>query len=364
MDKIRILWADDEIDLLKPQLVFLERKGYEVETFSNGHDLLDELEENDLADVIFLDESMPGITGLDTLTRIKGTHPNIPVVMITKNEAENIMEEAIGSQISDYLIKPVNPNQILLTLKRIVDNKRLVQEKTALEYQSKFREIFLEINSGLDHDGWADICRKIIKWEIKLDNSQNDEMKEILLMQKKEANAEFVKFVKRNYLNWLKDESKAPILSHQLMRKKVFPHVGEQKPTIFLLMDNLRYDQWKVLESTISDLYRVKEEDYFYSILPTATQYSRNAIFSGMMPADISKYFRSKWLNDNDQGGKNQYEADFLYSLVNNTFRKPISHEYIKVTNLAGAKQLNDNILNCLNNDLTVIVYNFIDFNS
>ena len=139
MDKINILWADDEIDLLKPQLLFLEKKGYEVITVTNGYDAIEEIEENNSIDVVFLDESMPGITGLETLSKIKDLLPNIPVVMITKNEEENVMEEALGAQISDYLIKPVNPHQILLTLRRIIDSKRLVREKTASDYQQEQR---------------------------------------------------------------------------------------------------------------------------------------------------------------------------------------------------------------------------------
>lgn len=358
-NKIKILWADDEIDILKPQLFFLEKKGYEVITVTNGHDALDVLEEDKGIDVVFLDESMPGLTGLETLSRIKADNSSIPIVMITKNEAENLMEEAIGSQIDDYLIKPVNPNQILLSLKKIIDNKRLVSEKTASAYQQEFRNIIMEINDGPDFKEWVDIYRKIISWELRLDDSNNPEMKEILNMQKQEANREFSKFIENNYLNWIK-HNEGPSRSHILMREKVFPRLSS-KPTIFLLLDNLRYDQWKVIEPIITELYRVEEEDYFYSILPTSTQYSRNSIFAGLMPSEIEKHYPDWWLNDIDEGGKNLKEAELLGSQIKRLIRKDIKHNYIKVTTVSKAKALNDTILNSTNNDLTAIVYNFID---
>ncbi|MCB9082459.1 MAG: PglZ domain-containing protein [Lewinellaceae bacterium] len=361
MENIKILWADDEIDLLKPQLLFLEKRGYEVVTVTNGHDALEECEQDRDIDVVFLDESMPGITGLETLSRIKASYPNLPVVMITKNEAENVMEEALGSQISDYLIKPVNPNQILLTLKKIIDNKRLVREKTSSDYQQEFRQIFMEINSGLNYEEWVDIYRKIINWELKIDHSNSTGMADILAMQKKEANAEFGKYVAKNYLDWLVEGEKAPVMSANLLRKKVFPLMSDERPTVVLLLDNLRYDQWKMIEPILTELYRLEEESYFFSILPTATQYSRNAIFAGMMPVDIEKRYKDWWKNDNDEGGKNLFEGELFAEQVKRTFRKDIKQEYLKITNVNSARQMQDNILNYLNNDITVIVYNFID---
>ncbi len=361
MENIRILWADDEIDHLKPQLLFLEKKGYEVITVTNGHDALEECAANNDLDVVFLDESMPGLTGLETLARIKETNPLLPVVMITKNEAEHIMEEAIGAQIADYLIKPVNPNQILLTLKKIIDNKRLVREKNTSDYQQEFRMLSMEINSSPDFATWVDIYRKLVNWELKFDQSDSGQMSEILATQKQEANAEFGRYITKNYENWIGGRSEGPVMSHNLLRSKVFPKMRDDMPTILLLLDNLRFDQWKVIEPILSEIFRVEEEDYFYSILPTATQYSRNAIFAGMMPADIERNFPNLWKNDMEEGGKNLHEETFFNALVSKTIRKPLKHAYVKVTNVAHAKDLNDNILNYLHNDLTVIVYNFID---
>lgn len=361
MDGVKILWADDEIDLLKPQLLFLEKKGYQVITVTNGYDAMEECDGNNDIDVVFLDESMPGLTGLETLQRIKSKYPHLPVVMITKNEAEDVMEEAIGAQISDYLIKPVNPNQILLTLKKIIDNKRLIREKTSADYQQEFQQIFMQISGGLNYEEWAETYRKIISWELKIDASNSTEMADILAMQKSEANKEFSKFIIRHYNDWVQDKKKGPLLSNDLMRNKIFPHVNEDIPTVMLLLDNLRYDQWKVLEPIITELFRVEEEDYFYSILPTSTQYSRNAIFSGLMPLDIEAYYPDWWKNDSEEGGKNLHEHDLLDHLVNRLIRRDVRVDYLKITNVNQAKTMQENIYNYLNNDLAVIVYNFID---
>ena len=359
-DRIKILWADDEIDILKPQLFFLEKKGYDVVTVTNGYDAIEVLQENRDIDVVFLDESMPGLTGLETLSRIKAHNSSIPVVMITKNEAENIMEEAIGSQINDYLIKPVNPNQILMSLKKIVDAQKLVSEKAAVEYQQDFRNIGMEINEGPDFKGWVDIYKKIIAWEIRLDSSDNPEMNEILQMQKKDANREFSRYIIKNYIPWM-NHSEGPSRSHILLREKVFPFIDSSKPTIFLLLDNLRYDQWKIIEPVVAEYYRIESEDYFYSILPTSTQYSRNAIFSGMMPSEIEKNYPGLWVNDNEEGGKNMKEHELFKAHLKRMFRREIRSDYIKVTNTNGAKILTDQAHNYLNNDITAIVYNFID---
>lgn len=362
MERIKILWADDEIDLLKPQQIFLEQKGYEVITVTNGYDAIEECSDQKNFDVVFLDESMPGLSGLETLSKIKEQFPQLPVVMITKNEAETIMDEAIGSQISDYLIKPVNPNQILLTLKKIIDNKRLVHTKTSSDYQQEFRQIFMDINSGLNFKEWSEIYKKIIGWELKLDAVNSTDMAEILSTQKAEANTEFSKYIIDHYEDWVNDKvSDIPVMSNTLMRKKVFPNLKDDVPTIVLLLDNLRFDQWKTIQPIITELFRIEEEDTFFSILPTSTQYSRNAIFAGMMPLEIEKRHPQWWKNDVDEGGKNLHESELLDELIKKSFRKDIKSEYIKVTNVAVGKTLQDNMLNYLNNNLTVIVYNFID---
>lgn len=360
MSNIHILWADDEIDLLKPQILFLEQKGYKVTPVTNGQDAIDRCRKNSI-DIVFLDESMPGLSGLEALAQIKTINASLPVVMITKNEEENIMEEAIGSQIADYLIKPVKPNQILLTLKKIIENKKLVSEKTTSDYQREFQQIFSTIQSTQDHREWTELYKKLVYWELALNKSESG-MREVLAMQKHEANVEFNKFIVKNYLKWLDAEGpQTPVLSHTLMEKKVFPYIKKEIPTFFVLIDNLRYDQWKTIQPLIAQSFRMTEEDAYYSILPTATQYSRNAIFSGLLPSEIQEEYPQHWKNDDDESGKNMFEDLFLKDQLKRCFRDEVKSEYIKITNHHDGKNLENNILNHLHNNITVIVYNFVD---
>lgn len=360
MAKIRVLWADDEIDLLKPQIMFLENKGYEIIPVTNGQDAIDIVKEEEV-DVVFLDESMPGLSGLETLPKIKEIKQHLPVVMITKNEEEDLMEEAIGSQITDYLIKPVKSQQIQLTLKKIVDNKRLIKEKTQSNYQQEFQRLFMRMQDQLDHQEWAELYKKLVFWELELEKSNTVEMTEILGSQKAEANKEFCKYISRNYIDWFKNSNEGPLLSHQVMKEKVFDLLKQDKPTFFILVDNLRYDQWKVIEPAILNNFKVQEEKMFYSILPTATQYARNAMFSGLTPLEIQEHYPNYWKNDDDDGGKNLYEEELVKELIKRNFRDELKVSYTKVTNFEKGKELEDKILNGLTNRLNVIVYNFVD---
>ncbi|NOQ73565.1 MAG: PglZ domain-containing protein [Crocinitomix sp.] len=354
----RILWADDEIDLLKPHILFLEQKGYEIDTINNGSDAVDMADEKHY-DIIFLDENMPGLNGLETLAKIKSKNQSVPVIMITKSEEEYIMEEAIGGQISDYLIKPVNPNQILLSLKKNLLKKDLVSQKNTHDYQVEFRQIGMRLNDRLDVDEWADIYRKLVSWEIKLEESNDESMKEIFAMQKKDANTQFCKFVDRNYRDWIDGDEDRPLMSHELLKSRVFDSVGKE-PVFLIVIDNLRYDQWAVLKPLISEYFNVEKEEVFYSILPTATQYARNAIFAGMMPSEIEKKHPDLWKNENDEGGKNMHEAEFLKANLKRN-HKNVKMSYNKVVKLDFAKRLVDRFNDLLQNDLNVIVYNFVD---
>lgn len=362
MSKIKILWADDEIDLLKPQVLFLESKGYEVVTVTNGADAIEQ-SQREKPDVIFLDESMPGLTGLETLSRIKENNRSVPIVMITKNEEENLMEEAIGSQISDYLIKPVKPQQILLSLKKLIDQSRLVSEKTTSNYQQEFQSLFMRIQDNLDVNEWTELYRKLIFWELELQKSNSNSMSEVFNAQKAEANTMFNKFVIKNYANWIANpnDASSPTMSYNLFKNKVYDKLKDEKPVFFVLIDNLRLDQWNMLQPLVQKLFKQTSDEYFYSILPTATQYSRNAIFAGMLPVEIEKKFPGKWKNDDDEGGKNLFESDFLEEHMKRTFRNEFKTEYIKVTNHSNGNALVDNVLNLMNNKLNVIVYNFVD---
>jgi CheY-like chemotaxis protein len=361
MSLAKILWVDDEIDSLKSQILFLQNKGYEVASLTNGFDAIDYVKDHPL-DVVLIDESMPGISGLETLAKIKSIKSTLPVVMITKNEAENVMEDAIGSQISDYLIKPVNPSQVLLSLKKILDNKRLVSEKTTSSYQQEFRNLFMALNSNPDTAEWRDIYRKLVYWEMEMDKSDSPEMREVFQTQKDEANTEFFKFISRHYADWVKSGSKeTPVMSHTLIRDKVLPALEKGTPTFFVLIDNLRLDQWQAIQPIFAESFRIVEEDSFYSILPTATQYARNAIFAGLLPLDIAKQFPQHWKNDEDEGSKNLHEEEFLKAQLKRLGKGDLKVSYTKILTNEAGQQLVNNIHNMMGNDLNVIVYNFVD---
>ena len=360
MQNIQILWADDEIDFLKPHILFLKSKGYDVESVTNGLDAIEKASSKTY-DVIFLDENMPGISGLEALTKIKAGQPEVPVVMITKNEEEHIMEDAIGSKIADYLIKPVNPNQILLSIKKLTENKRLISEKTASNYQQEFRSISMAFMDKLNIEDWKQIYRKLVYWDLELQDTRDNGMFEVLETQRIEANHNFSRYIRDHYTGFLKEpDNKAPVMSNTLFRKKVIPLLDQKDPVLFLLIDNLRLDQWKVIQPVISQYYKTEEEDLYLSILPTTTQYCRNAIFSGLLPSDIEKRFPKLWSNDEDEGGKNLHEQEFLADQLQR-LRRQVKMSYTKVTNLDGGKELVENIMNLMNYQLNVVVYNFVD---
>ncbi|MCF6402421.1 bifunctional response regulator/alkaline phosphatase family protein [Chitinophaga filiformis] len=360
MSQINILWVDDEIESLKSQIMFLETKGYKVSALTNGYDALEFLRDQ-VVDVVLLDESMPGITGLETLGKIKEIDQQIPVVMITKNEAENVMDDAIGSQITDYLIKPVNPNQVLLSLKKIIDNKRLVAEKTTIAYQQQFRTLFMALNSNPDYNEWMDIYKKLVYWEMEMGKTNSPEMLEVLNSQKAEANTEFAKFISRNYASWVSPKSKeAPVMSHTLFRDKILPALDNDVPNFIIIIDNLRWDQWKAILPIFLESYRLVQEDTFYSILPTSTQYSRNAIFSGMLPVDIEQRFPEEWKNDDEEGGKNLHEETFFADQLRR-LKLDARFSYTKVTTHSDGQHLVNNVHNLMSYPINVIVYNFVD---
>jgi CheY-like chemotaxis protein len=354
----KILWADDEIELLKPHILFLESKGYSVDRVTNGTDAIDKAEEN-AYDVIFLDENMPGISGLEALSKIKEINPLVPVVMITKSEEEFIMEEAIGSKIADYLIKPVNPNQILLSLKKILQQTQLVAQKTNVNYQQEFRQLGMQLNNRMDANEWTEMYRKLVYWELELEQAEDKAMKEIFDMQKKEANQLFCDFIEDNYLDWLNGTEDMPYMLHNMIRTRVLPKIGKEKLAV-LVIDNLRYDQWKILEPLISKSYQKEEEYVIYSILPTATHYARNAFFAGLLPSEIEKKFPQYWRYEEDEGSKNQFEKELLEQQLKR-LSKQCKWSYHKITNLEAGKKLNEQFNQIKDNDVNFVVYNFVD---
>jgi len=359
MSNIHILWVDDEIDLLKPHILFLEKKNYKVSKCQSGTEALDLIDEHKY-DIVFLDENMPGLTGIETLTELKEKQANLPVVMITKSEEEYIMEEAIGSKIADFLIKPVNPNQILLSLKKNLDHSRLVSEKTTSNYQQEFRKIAMDMAMVNSYEEWVEMYQRLMYWELELEDIEDSSMFEILETQKVEANTQFGKFIDKNYEDWFDGAPDGPLLSHRLFKEAIVPELSSDQSTLLIVVDNLRYDQWKTFEPIINKHYKVQEEKTYFSILPTATQYARNAIFSGLMPLEMEKKHPDLWLNDTDEGGKNMHENEFLEAQIKR-LRLDIKHEYYKITSEKSGRTLADNFKGCKDNDLTVVVYNFVD---
>ncbi|MDE5948795.1 MAG: PglZ domain-containing protein [Prevotella sp.] len=358
-----LLWADDEIELLRAHLLFLEKKGYEVVTVSNGTDAIDLCRKQNF-DLVLLDEMMPGLSGLETLQRIKEISPSLPVVMVTKSEEEDIMNQAIGSKIADYLIKPVNPNQILLTLKKNIHRKEIVSEVTQTGYQQNFQQIAMQISDCRTWQDWMEVYRRLVHWELELSGTDSS-MSEMLSMQKEEANAGFAKFVKANYLGWVDalaptaQAADHPMMSPELFKKKVFPLLSGGEKVFLVVLDNFRYDQWRMIAGELGDSFDI-DEDLYYSILPTATQYARNAIFSGLMPNKIAEMFPDLWVDEDEEEGKNLNEGPLIGTQLER-YRRKNSYSYHKINDSAGAEKFIQQFHRLESNDLNVVVFNFID---
>ena len=357
MSKERILWADDEIDLLKPHILFLQNKGYEVETVTNGRDALDALN-SQIFNLIILDENMPGISGLEALQRIKILQPNVPVIMITKSEEEDIMNQAIGSEIADYLIKPVNPMQILLSIKKNLHSETLISEKVTGDYQQEFMRISQMINSAQSIDDWYELYSTLVRWELTLSNADT-KMDEMLKMQKVEANNAFAKFVKRNYEDWI-TKPEHPLRSNELFKTKVLPLIDKGEKVCFVVIDNFRLDQWRTVRPLLAEYFNIESDELYTTILPTATQYARNAIFSGLMPVDIERMFPDLWVDEESEEGKNLNEAPLIQTLLDR-YRRKIHFSYNKMNDSAAGEKLMQNFGMFKNYELNVLVFNFVD---
>ncbi len=358
LTKPKILWADDEIDLLKPHILFLQAKGYDVHTVSNGRDALDALQAEPYS-LVLLDENMPGLSGLETLARINQQHPDIPVIMITKSEEENIMNQAVGNQIADYLIKPVNPNQILLSLKKNLHSTELVARQATSDYQQEFGHISAMINSASSIDDWKEVYRQLVYWELKLADSDS-QMDEMLLLQKRDANSNFCKFVKRNYEDWIdSNPADRPLMSPEVFRKTVFPLLDNNEKVCFILIDNFRLDQWRIVQPLIAEYFNV-EENLYTTILPTSTQYARNAIFAGLMPLQIAEMFPQYWVDEDEDEGLNIHEKELIQTQIER-FRRKDKFTYTKINDSQGGEKFIRSLSHNKDVSLHVLVLNFID---
>lgn len=357
----KILWVDDEIDLLRAHLRLLEQKGYTVDTATNGEDALEMVKQKGY-DLVFLDEMMPGMGGLKTLAQMKDIQPEMPVVMVTKSETETLMEEAIGSKITDYLTKPVNPSQILLACKKILEKKKITGEFISRDYAKEFQNISETLTTDLDENGWIDLYVKLTDWDIEIDNHSELGLRQTLLDQKRECNMEFGKFVERNYREWINQQNRKTPLSIDIVERYVLPELGERNSVFFFVIDCLRLDQWLVMERLLSEYFTI-EKDYYFSILPTATPYSRNGIFSGLFPSELEARFPEIWqAGEDDESSRNRNEHMLLDKLLE---RKRIQlkpeSKYVKILDVDFGRQFENNLLSYAQNRLTAIVVNFID---
>ena len=349
----KILWIDDEIDLLQPYIIYLKGKNYEVTTASNGEDALDALADI-VPDIVFLDENMPGMSGLETLQEIKRLHPEVPVVMITKSEEEHIMEQAIGEKIADYLIKPVNPSQILLCLKKHVHSRDIVIEQVQQNYRQEWSDISYMIDTASTIEEWQAIERTLSKWDIELENSS---MRSLIEDQRTQANAAFGKWIAKNYESWFTGER--PLMSPDVMKHAVFPLLDKGEKVLLCVIDNFRYDQWKTIQPLISEFYSVAHEEQYTSILPTATQYARNAIFAGLMPLQIQQMFPHLWVEEGDDESKNQHEKELVQTLLDR-YRRKESFNYWKINESDFCERVIAQ-LKGVQTPLNIVVLNFID---
>ena len=357
--KAKILWVDDEIDLLKPHILFLEERDYSVTPLCAGADALDELE-GELPDLVLLDEQMPGLSGLDTLRQIKLRWPSLPVVMVTKSEEEHVMEDALGGKISDYLVKPVSPSQLLLTVKRLTEGRQLRQEHSAVDYQRQFRELSMQLDSGLDADGWCDMQRQLVRWDLELAGLDDSGVHEIFLTQRRDANRLFCRHVEEHYRHWLNGSEEKPLMSHTLLRERLFPLLKDGRPVFLIVIDNFRYDQWRTVLPMLEPYLRVERDELYYALLPTTTQFARNAMFAGLLPSEIERKYPQYWVNEDEEGHKNQFESE----LLGENLRRHginIKHSYSKVLNAQFGMKLVDRLPELMRNGLNVVVYNFID---
>lgn len=364
----QLLWADDEIDLLKPHILFLEQKGYDVTTATNGQDALEYVRQKSF-DLIFLDENMPGLTGLETLQAIKEVHPEIPVIMVTKSEEESIMDQAIGGKIADYLIKPVLPTQMLMSIKKNLHAREITQQQQTSGYQQDFSRLSMSIGMASNFNEWVEVYKRLVFWELELANSNDQGLIQMLLMQKQEANTAFSKFIKRNYESWIKEKlaaqngqnhsDMAPVMSTDIFKTQVFPKLDNGEKVFLVVIDNFRLDQWRIIQPLISE-YFTCQEDVYCSILPTATQYARNAIFSGLLPDKIAQMFPELWVDEDSEEGKNLNEAPLIQTHLDR-YRKHYSFSYHKVNESQYGERLASQMKSLAQNQLNVVVLNFID---
>ena len=362
----RILWVDDEIDLLRPHIILLEQRGYTVSTATNGEDAI-EMAQKQRFNLVFLDESMVGISGLETLAVLKDIDRSVPIVMVTKNEQESLMEEAIGRKIYDYLTKPVNPTQILAACKKFLETQRITEEKITQDFHQEYSVISRRLMDRMDWSEWLDVYLKLTERSVELDKHPDVGLEQSLRDQWKVCNAEFSKFIEHDYFDWLVDKDKrpdgAPLLSPHVADSFLIPKLASGRPTFFIVVDCMRLDQWMVMEEFIRPLFTI-QHDYYCSILPTATPYARNSIFAGLYPTEINKHYPQFTIDErgSDEHSLNKHEKEFLSLLLQRRRVKLKSDlQYIKIIDTDFGKKIESDIMRYAKHHLTAIVINAVD---
>lgn len=357
----RILWVDDEVDLLKSQIIFLESKNFKVIPVSSGEEAVNQVKASGF-DLVLLDEMMPGMDGLETLFRIKQIKPDLPVIMATKSEREELIEQALGQRIDDFLLKPLNPSQVLASCRRVLDGRKLVEEQTVRDYVQSSQELRSFDYSTLDWQAWCRHYRNLVEWDMRLSQLRDDGLHVSHEGTLREANLEFCRFVEENYTGWLHGQSR-PILSTDIIERYVVPPVRDGKKCLFIILDCMRLDQWLTIEQAIKSYFDIRT-DYYYSILPTATPYSRNAIFGGLFPAQIAKSYPQYWEkgDTSNEASLNRHEYQLLeMNLARLKCKTSPEPRYVKIFNIDESREVRKNFGSFQNVPLVSLVVNFMD---
>ena len=355
----KVLWADDEIELLRPHHLFLDEKGFKVTPVSNGEDALALVEKEDF-DIVLLDEMMPGLDGLSTLEQLKELKPHVPVIMITKNEEERLMDEAIGKRIDDYLTKPVNPSQIFMACKKILDSRQIRQSRAGQDYVARAAQVREWLSGPVGWQTWVDVHRLLCEWEIEVAQLSDAGLRQMVEDQRRECNQEFCRFIENHYAAWVDDEDDSPPLSVDVVNEFVAPLLEGGRQVFFVIVDCLRLDHWMVMEPLLAPYFNVRR-NYHYSVLPTATPYSRNAIFSGLFPAEIADKYGDMWQKaQEDERSLNRHEHRFMSDQLADMGINVKTH-YTKVLDPAEGQDLNRRIGGLRKTPMVAVVYNFLD---
>jgi CheY-like chemotaxis protein len=359
-DSKRILWVDDEIEHLKSHIIFLEERGFKVTAVASGFDAVQEVKRTAF-DLVLLDEMMPGMDGLETMEQIKAINPNLPVVMITKSEEENLMNQAIGKQITDYLTKPVNPSQVLMAAKRILESKKIIQNQFTRDYVQQSNQLRNKLYGPMEAEDWIEAHRLLSTWDVEIDKNPDAGLSQMQADFRKECNVEFSKYFEKTYGRWLKSKDH-PVLSPQVVGEYVIPHLRKKQKVYFIVIDCMRYDQWLTIEPILAEYFQIEKDQYF-SILPTATPFSRNAIFAGEFPDVIAEILPNMWRNGSrPETSLNANEEELLALQLKKKFVElEGEYKYVKILEQREAENLAKRITTYQNVSLMAMVFNFLD---